>query len=67
MSPIEKEYALAQLPNHALFHLHEMRAWETDRIAVFMHDAKTIASAPRSTIILARVTARFPGQPPQER
>jgi len=30
-----------------------------------MQEAKTIASAPRSTIIFALATARFPGQPPQ--
>jgi len=30
-----------------------------------MHDANTIASAPRSTIIFARGIALFPGHPPQ--
>jgi len=33
----------------------------------FMQDAKAIISAPRSTSILALVTAFFPEQPPQER
>jgi hypothetical protein len=30
-----------------------------------MHEAKTIAMAPLSTIIFARATALLPGQPPQ--
>lgn len=32
----------------------------------WMHEAKTIVSAPRSTISLALNTAFLPGQPPQE-
>lgn len=33
----------------------------------FMQEANTIASAPRSTIIFALVTAFFPEHPPHER